>query len=221
MKRDAEVADWYRGAMEKGPTTIAAIAAVHLAELYDDGKALPGKSKQENRKEAVELFERLAMEGNAGAQYVMAEADRNGFLGLGRNLAESFAWLRKAADQQAPTAEFALGEAYCHGDRGAEKNKIEGIRWLQMAVDHGSARAALSLALIYDEGDGVPKDLAAAYMWYQLAVEGWAPGTRLPAHPRPLGWRPVILRHHPTVAEVEEGKKRLQAWKQEHGRMEN
>lgn len=217
MKRDAEAADWFRQAMEKD-TPVASIAAGYLAELYEEGKALPGKSKQENRKEAVELFQRLATEDNAGAQFVMAEAYESRYFGVDRNAAESLKWLHKAADHQVPAAEFTLGDAYFHGRRGAEKDKAEGIKWLLKAADHGNAAAALSLALIYEEGDGVPKDFVAAYMWYHLAAEGWAEGTRLPPHPRPWGWRPVVLRHHFTDAEREEGKNRMQAWKMEHGR---
>ena len=213
QKKDAEAADWYRRALEAGATE----AALPLAELYSVGKALPDKGKAENRKEAVEYFQRLATAGNAGAQFVIGKAYQEGLFGLHRDPKEAFTWLLKAAEQGMPDAEIGIVPYYLSGyGDSIPKDTVQGVKWLQRAADHDEAVAQLALAQHYENGDGVAADAAAAYMWYELARENGAPGTKTPTSATGAGsW--VKLHHHYTDVEIEEGNKRLHAWLVEHG----
>jgi uncharacterized protein len=213
MKRDAEAADWLSKALENGNAT----AGAYLADLYDRGKALPGKSKQDNHKEALALFQRLADASNAGAQFVMGEIYRYGWFGTSRNPQVAADYIRKAAVQEMPDAQRVLGNWYWDG-RGVSKDKAEAIQWYLKAANQNDPAAQLDMALVYERGDGAPTDFPAAYMWYELAREGGAPGTQVPRTATEAGdW--IRLHHRFTVQEVEEGKKRLREWRIEHGRM--
>jgi TPR repeat protein len=215
LKRDYEAADWCRKSAENG----APGAAGMLASLYDDGKVLAGKSKHENWKEGLAYLQRLAGEGNAGAQFAMGKLLFYGWLGSPRDPKAAVEWFRKAAEQRMAVAELLMGELYLYG-RSVPKDNGEAVKWYLKAADQEEPNAQLRLALIYDKGvDGVPPDAAAAYLWYSLAEWFGAPGTKVPKNAIEAGsW--IRLRHPYTDAEFEEGEKRLRAWKMEHGRME-
>ena len=215
LKRYPEAVEWLRKAMENGN----AIAEQYLVDLYDRGKALPGKSKHENWREALTLFQRLAAEGNAGAQYVMGNTYLHGWFGADRNPAAAVDLLRKAAEQDMAYAEHMVGDLYWDG-KGVPKDKQEAVKWYLKAADGAEpdSEAQLNLALIYEGGNIVPQDFAAAYMWYELAREGGAEHTQTPRSVTEAGsW--IRLHHRFTRAELEDGKKRLREWKIEHGQM--
>lgn len=200
MGRDDEALEWYRKAAENG----APEAAIGLVALYDQGKVLHGKSKHENWKQAVEYFQPLADRGNPGAQYVMAEAYREGWLGVHRDPARAFELYRKAAAQGWPRAILAVGDSYYKGI-GVSKDKTEAVKWLQRAADLADPIGAAFMAHIYENGDGAPKDMVAAYTWYMIAE---------------FLDRRVSFRHHLSTAELNEAEKRVQAFKIAHGLMD-
>jgi TPR repeat protein len=213
LKRDAESVEWYRRAIGKGD----AIAAWALADLYARGRALPGKSKQENWKEASDLFQHSAAEGNAGAQYVMATAYTQGWFGVSRAPQDAVPLFRSAAEQGFPGAEFVMGDLYYKG-KLVTKDRAEAAKWYLRAADHEEAEAALIIALMYERGEGVPQDFPAAYMWYEFAREGGAKEAQTPRNMKEAGdW--VRLRHRFTTAEIDEAKKRMHAWAVENGKV--
>lgn len=46
----------------------------------------------------------------------------------------------------------------------------QAVRWYRAAAKQGNAPAQLNLGMMYHEGLGVPQDLAAAHMWFDLAA---------------------------------------------------
>jgi uncharacterized protein len=200
MKRDAEAVDWYRKATENG----VSLAAIGLVELYDQGKVLPGKSKHENWREAVEYFQRLADAGNPGAQYVLGQDYREGWLGVHRDLNRAFELFRQAAQKGWRRAILAVGDSYFKG-MGVAKDRVEAAKWLQKAADQVDPIGLEYMAYIYEHGDGAPQDLVAAYSWYLLALRY---GRRIEFH------------HKLTVAEMEEAEKRVRTFEIEHGIMD-
>jgi TPR repeat protein len=212
-KKDSEAVDWYRRAMDKGDTN----SPWPLADLYKSGAALPEKSKKDNWKEGLDVLQRSADAGNAGAQYVMAESYRQGWFGVDRRPQEAVVLLRRSAEQGFPAAELAVGDLYLEG-KLLSKDKAEAAKWYLKAADHEQAAAALNLAIMYDQGDGVTQDFPAAYMWYEFARLGGARGAQTPRGPREAGdW--VRLHHRFTAAEIEEAKKRMRQWGLEHGKV--
>ena len=217
LGKNVEAVRWYRTAME-GDEPMAAIA---LAELYDYGKVLAGKSRHENWKEAVTLFGRLAAQGNVGAQFVLGRAYREGWLGLPRNPKESFDWFQKAAEQEMPRAVFEVGNCYFLG-RGVSKDKASAVKWLQRAASQEDPLAEIWLATLYEKGEVVPKDLVTACTWHVLA-EGDRAKTTSPQYLNVAKMDEVVRKtkfhQRLSAAEMEEVVKRVRVWQVEHGRM--
>lgn len=161
----AEAAAWLRKAAEHG----ADRAIEELIFLYDDGKALPTKSAEENKKEGLTLLQQWAGQGNSSAQYLLAGAYKGGLLGLPRDPAQMVNWLRKAAEKN-PEAEAHLGWAYSQGD-GVPKSYDEAVNWYRKAAEHGNATGQANLGFMYVNGRGVRKDLAEGAKWVQAAAE--------------------------------------------------
>ena len=212
LHREPEAKDWYVGAIEKGYWE----ATTDLVALYDSGKIIPDKSKDENRKEGVALFQRLANDGNGAAEYALARIYGEGWLGVHRDRQTAFSWYQKAAAQGIPKAEYMVGFYHFEGHGGLPKNEAEGAKWFLNAANDQDADAQLAVAFLYEKGIQVPKDEITALMWYMLAFEGGAQGTQIPRNAREtFDW--IRLRHHFSDAETQEAQKRLHQWKVEHG----
>jgi TPR repeat protein len=165
----AEAAVWYRKAVENG----AYRDLPDLLLLYDSGKALPDKSLEENKKEGSRLVQSLADQGNAEAQYALADVYKRGELGLPRDRTQMISWLRRSAEKN-PEAEIALGVAYLEGD-GVHRDRGEAINWYRRAAEHGNANAQFNLGLNYEYGVGVHKDMGEAVQLVKAAAnQGYA-----------------------------------------------
>lgn len=199
LGRDTESVEWLRRATDHGYP----LAATNLLWFYDHGRALQGKSKHENWNAGVDLFERLASEGNIAGQFAMVSALYDGSLGLKRDLNRAFVLARKVAESGWPRALLVVGDSYYYG-RGVAKDKAEAVKWLQKAADQRDPTALGFLAAIYEHGDGAAKDLVEAYKWRILA---WRSGVRVP------------FRHHLSAVDSDEAVKRARAWEIDHGRM--
>lgn len=117
---------------------------------------------------AMQLLNPLADEGEPEAQYRLAIMYQNG-LGVVRNEALAFKWMKSAANQAHDLAEHGLGFMYMEGDC-IEQNAAKAIEWFTRAANKGLAGSQTSLAMIYDEGIGdIDKDPELAKHWYQKA----------------------------------------------------
>ena len=60
--------------------------------------------------------------------------------------------------------------------QGVVQDHSEAARWLRKAPEQGVAEAQLQLGNLYGTGEGVPKNYAEAYFWFDLAAAGlWGP----------------------------------------------
>ncbi len=56
---------------------------------------------------------------------------------------------------------------------------LSALEDFHVLADRGNARAQLKLGLVYAKGQGVPRDLAQAHMWFALAADqGLAPASQ-------------------------------------------
>jgi uncharacterized protein len=165
MGRRDESLEWYRKAIANG----SSYAAVGLVGLYDQGLVLPGKSKHENWKAGAAYFEDLAAKGNPGAEYVMGNAHREGWLGVKKDPALGFDMFRKAAAQGWTRAILLVGDCYFKGE-GVRQDKVEALKWLKQAANEGDPIGASYMAFLYERGELVPKDVVEAYAWDLVAV---------------------------------------------------
>ena len=117
---------------------------------------------------ALALLTPLAKEGNAKAQYWLADIYQHG-LGVKPNIAQSIDLLEKSAAQGFVPAEARLGEIYLRGDQTLQDFRKARLLLHQAAIA-GDSTAQRELGDIFALGLGVPRDRARAYGWYENAL---------------------------------------------------
>ncbi|HKU19313.1 MAG TPA: bifunctional trypsin-like peptidase domain-containing/SEL1-like repeat protein, partial [Candidatus Saccharimonadales bacterium] len=118
---------------------------------------------------ALALFEPLAMQGNAEAQYQLG-----GMYALGQGVpldhARYLAWTRKAAEQGYAPAQSSLGLEYEVGVNGFQRDYAKAVVWFRKAAKQGDVIAQDNLGDLYENGHGVPQDYRQAIAWYRKAA---------------------------------------------------
>ena len=129
--------------------------------------------RHDDDKAAVVLFDKLAAEGNANAQYWLAHMTELG-LGAPRDPARAIDLYKKAAAQDMAAAQLRLGEIYLHGNL-ALPDFVQAESYLEKAAYHGSTQAAMLLGQMYRVGLNGPPNPIEAYAWSEVAtLEGSA-----------------------------------------------
>jgi len=116
--------------------------------------------------EAFKWFSLAAAAGMPTAQHnlaVMYERSR----GTDQNLDEAAKWYAKAAEQGYPPSQYNLAVAYARG-WGLPVDTLKAVEWFERAAER-IPQANIALAEIFEGGLGVPRDLARARSYYQLA----------------------------------------------------
>jgi len=85
-------------------------------------------------------------------------------------------WLPRALRGNAH-AQFELGAAFLTG-RSEPEDFAEAAHWLKMSARQGNPRAQNGLAILYSRGLGVRRNLLEAYVWFDLAADGFEHGRR-------------------------------------------
>lgn len=129
-------------------------------------------------------FRQAAEQGNALAQFVLGRCYAYGH-GVPKDLGQAIVWFRQAAEQGNAEAQSRLGVIYVDCESlysdcgGVPKDVAEAAKWFRRAANQGDALAMAYLGHLYEEGEGIPRDLIAAYQWYDLAGKhGWDLGDR-------------------------------------------
>ncbi len=110
----------------------------------------------------------LANEGDAKAQFMLAEQYFHGREGLPRNQEEAFNWYMKAAKGGYMAAQFTLGTLYDTGE-GVKRDLAQAFKWYKTVAEQGVGAAAYNIAVMYENGEGTKKDPVQAYVWYSIA----------------------------------------------------
>jgi len=117
---------------------------------------------------AYKEFKTLAEQGNAEAQYQLAQMYHDGE-GVPKDYFEAAKWYRQAAEQGDAAAQVELAELY-KGVPGIMQNYAEVVNWYRKAAEQGDAYGQIGLGARYAFGEGVPQDFVQAYMWFNLAA---------------------------------------------------
>lgn len=175
-----KVVEWLEKAASQGLTK----AKNALDELSEDVKTRNEQPKNENNRlyafslhqnqseDPIETFKKIeksANEGNASAQYVLAEAYDSG-QGVPVDAAKAVMWWKRAAEQNHPKAQCALGYAYNCG-QGVLMDAAKAVMWYQKAAEQGVRDAQYYLAISYEAGLGIEKDITKANELYSKAAE--------------------------------------------------
>lgn len=133
-------------------------------------------STEEDYKQALEVFKRLATFGHVEAMLKTGYILANGLTGY-PNYDEAFSWLEKAAERGDVDALNNLG-VMCLNGWGLDAPDVQrAYELFSHAALAGNAKAQITLADGHQSGRGVERDLKSAIHWYREAAlqgEPWA-----------------------------------------------
>ena len=120
----------------------------------------------------IPALQKQAKEGNAEAQYQLADAYLEG-KGTPINTKQGFEWLEKAVKLDHPGAQLALSKYLLVGTSNVRKDPKKALELLRKSADHGYSPAQYSLGLLYQEGDtetGTARNPHEAAKWFRAAA---------------------------------------------------
>ena len=192
----AELASLKAKTMAAEAKLAPAPSAVSVEEALRRGREA---QKVSNYPEQLKWFRLAADQGNAEAQFELAEM-YGGNSGVAQDDAEAFRWVQKAANQGNPRAMHSIAFLFANGrsvakdsaeafrwahkaaeqgwgvaDLGrlyeASNNYSEAMKWYLKAADSGDHAARYELGRLYQNGLGVAKDNKKAVYWYRQVAE--------------------------------------------------
>jgi len=126
-----------------------------------------------DRRQAAELYEMAAEQGQAMAQWRLGELLEAGD-GIEKNEAAAAGWYRKAAEQGHCHAQSSLALLLEDG-RGIARDDIGAFTWHLAAAEHGLALSQYCASCCLAEGRGIPQDAAAARCLLERSAAGGFP----------------------------------------------
>lgn len=133
-------------------------------ELWNCGCFCAAKG---NFADGKKYFLLAAEKGYSPAMFLIGSSYLKGnkALGLDRDVAKGFSYVKKAADAGLKEAQCRLGDCYYEGE-GVEKNYKQAVYWFRLAAEQGDYTAQYGLGKCYTHGRGVEKDLKQAKYWF-------------------------------------------------------
>lgn len=153
----------------------AAFGNVAAREALAD--VLVSSAQLDERREGVESYRRLALDGVPAAQGTLGHLLLRGLPGIAPDYAQSRRWLSVAASHDAQAA-YDLSALYRNG-YGVARNPQLAIRWLEQAAQAGLPLAQFQLANEYRFGATLPHDDALALQWLTRAANAELPEANL------------------------------------------
>lgn len=153
----------------------AAFGNVAAREALAD--VLVSSAQLDERREGVESYRRLALDGVPAAQGTLGHLLLRGLPGIAPDYAQSRRWLSVAASHDAQAA-YDLSALYRNG-YGVARDPQLAIRWLEQAAQAGLPLAQFQLANEYRFGATLPHDDALALQWLTRAANAELPEANL------------------------------------------
>lgn len=119
---------------------------------------------------AYEQAQLNAIQGDADAQFALAEmyfADRENKT---ENYARANEWYKKSAKQGHPMAQLRLAVSLL-SDTDVAKDGAQAAKWVKKSANQGLAQAQNLLGVMYLDGHGVEQDLNKGRAWLEKAAE--------------------------------------------------
>ena len=121
-----------------------------------------------NYAEALQLWRKLAQQGDVAAQYNMGALYAAGE-GADPSPEEAHKWFLFAAQSGNAAAQFEAAKNFEFG-RGTEASLPEAINWLTKSAQQGYGPAQIDLGLKYLNGIGLKKNPSVAEAWFARAT---------------------------------------------------
>jgi TPR repeat protein len=141
---------------------------------------LVNSTRLDERREGVELYRQLALDGAPRAQATLGHLLLRGLPGIAPDYVESCHWLTLAAshDSRDAQAAYDLATLYRNG-YGVPRDASLAIRWLERAAQAGLPLAQFQLANEYRFGTSLPHDDVLALQWLTRAANAELPEANL------------------------------------------
>ena len=145
-------------------TTTFITNIVHAGSLQEAKNAID----QKNYKLAREIYEVLAQEGDAKAQYNLGLMYASGD-GVSYDAAQAASWYKKSASQGYREAQYALAVMTFNKEL-EDLDYTQAIKWYQAAAAQGHVRSQENLGMLFYRGDAIEQDINSSIYWFQLAA---------------------------------------------------
>ena len=137
-----------------------------IAGDVDDGRTAYDEG---NYEAAFNAFSKSAEQGDAEAQYKLADMYREGE-GVPQDYKQAASWYLKAAEQGIAIAQFQVGGMYLRGE-GRPQDPEQAMSWFRKAAELGNALGQGMVGTLYYFGIAVPQDYKQAMSWHRKAAE--------------------------------------------------
>lgn len=148
-------------------------AQISLDYMFDNNdEAIRFSNEFAEHYEAVKRLRQAAEDGDAFAQYFIAESRVKDDSVSQYVKQEGFKWLKKSAAQNFGPALYLLGIKYLEGDSDIlQKNEKLGAELLKKSADKGHLPAIMKVAAFYAEGTFFNQDFKEAIKYYKMAAD--------------------------------------------------
>lgn len=179
---NVQIDDWRM----QGTSTHAAwpVWRLRLAAAFGNAAArealadvLVSSAQLDERRDGVELYRQLALDGAPGARATLGHLLLRGLPGIAPDYVASRRWLSESASHDSQAA-YDLSTLYRNG-YGVARDPRLAIRWLEQAAQAGVPLAQFQLANEYRFGTTLPHDDALALQWLTRAANAELPEANL------------------------------------------
>ena len=160
-----------QGVREKGGIISIIVHSIEKTALLKNNCYIIRELRKERRyEEAFFMIERLAEQGNKGAQFELGSMYENPTYNepVQRDIVQAFKWYRLAAVQGNIKAQYALGRI-CFTQT---HNYKEAFVWFEKAAKQKHPAAMVWLADMYNDGLGTEKNHRKSIYWHVCAAYG-------------------------------------------------
>ncbi len=157
---------------------------------------------------ASKWYHLAADQGSAQALFNIGVIHDKGY-GVESDWEEAAKWYRKSAELGFPDALFNLGVMYEYG-QAVPQDYAKAREYYLMAAEKGDPSAQFSMGLLYDKALGLEKDFVQAYMWWDIAGDGYIHAQ----HNRDS------VAEDMTPEQISEAKQLADAWREAHADVE-
>lgn len=119
--------------------------------------------------EGVALIRKAANQNQPAAQYRLAKLYEIGE-GVTQDSETARQLTERAARNGNRIAMHDLALYYAEGRGGVEADLPKAANWFEKAAERGVVDSQFNLAVLFESGQGLPKNIADAYVWYSIAA---------------------------------------------------
>jgi TPR repeat protein len=155
-KDENKAKNYYRKAAKLGNTD----SMLKLATLLSKGT-------NDNKREAIKWYRKLAQDGYSIAYYLLAELLNH----VSNNQAEALTWYLQAADEGYTKAQFEVGMRLKEGLYGCKIDIPKSMAYFKLAAVSGHIDAQFIYATALKEGNGVAINMKEAAVFFKKAAD--------------------------------------------------